>query len=393
MSLNAEKPEVQKARLAEMRLPNVIAHRREVLKGFKAGPSEVEELLTYNENSFKAPHPGTSFPLPDEPFVAVWDEYVEEAAGSDVAAVLRRSLVQLAFPIRKGISEDTSYRAATRRGVLPDPSPEFLYLDAPKELSLALHQTLGGRVPILIARHRTDFESLVRAFLFRNEPQAVPRSMGAAMISGYNNWDRVRRYRARWEGGHPGASETMWQVEFSRLIPRKELYQDRFIILSDGPYSGVPAAELGLDEARWKGLSLVIRREHECAHYFTRRVFASMRNRLLDELIADYSGIVSALGHFREDWFLRFMGLEDQYRYRNGGRLENYRGDPPLSDKAFAVLQRLVRSAAKQLAHFDHESVPTNRDVILCGLATLTLEELAGPKGEMLLRKACREWE
>ena len=88
----------------------------------------------------------------------------------------------------------------------------------------------------------------------------------------------------------------------------------------------MPAADLGLAEAEWREMSLVIRREHECAHYFTRRLFGSMRNNLLDELIADYAGLVAATGRFRADWFLRFIGLEEFPRYRPGGRLDLYRG-------------------------------------------------------------------
>ena len=56
------------------------------------------------------------------------------------------------------------------------------------------------------------------------------------MISGYNNWGRVRDYRKMWEGKEGEGSEGNWQQEFLRLIPQKELYQDRFIILSDGFY-------------------------------------------------------------------------------------------------------------------------------------------------------------
>ena len=33
-----------------------------------------------------------------------------------------------------------------------------------------------------------------------------------------------------------------------------------------------------------------------------------MRNNLLDELIADYTGMVGAIGRFRAGWFLRFAG-------------------------------------------------------------------------------------
>jgi hypothetical protein len=88
------------------------------------------------------------------------------------------------------------------------------------------------------------------------------------------------------------------------------LYQDRLIILSAGPYSNVTASNLGLTETEWQQLSLKIRLEHESTHYFTRRFFGSMRNNIADELIADYRGIVAALGYYRSDWFLHFVGLE-----------------------------------------------------------------------------------
>ena len=71
--------------------------------------------------------------------------------------------------------------------------------------------------------------------------------------------------------------------ELGRLAADKPRYQDRFVILSRGPYSAVPAADTGLSEAEWLERSLVIRREHELTHYFTYRLFGSMRNHLLDE--------------------------------------------------------------------------------------------------------------
>lgn len=73
-----------------------------------------------------------------------------------------------------------------------------------------------------------------------------------------------------------------------------------------------------------------------------------MRNNMRDELIADYQGIVAANGgRYRADWFLRFIGLEAFPEYRQGGRLQNYRGQPPLSDGAFKILQVLVKDAAE----------------------------------------------
>ncbi len=78
-----------------------------------------------------------------------------------------------------------------------------------------------------------------------------------------------------------------------------------------------------------------------------------MQNNLLDELIADYQGIVAAVGHYRADWFLRFVGLESFPNYREDGRLQNYRGQPPLSNQAFKILQALVVAAAQNLEQFD----------------------------------------
>jgi len=184
-----------------------------------------------------------------------------------------------------------------------------------------------------------------------------------------------------------------WAAEFQRLIPQKALYQDRFMIISDGFYSNVAAADMGLSSAAWQRLSVSIRIEHECTHYFTRRVFGAMRNNAIDELIADYFGIVAAVGHFRADWFLRFMGLEGFPAYREGGRLQNYRGTPPLSDGAFTVLQALVRDAAIHLERFDATHGDALRSAehkahLMLALTSLTLEELASPEAESRLEQA-----
>jgi hypothetical protein len=115
-----------------------------------------------------------------------------------------------------------------------------------------------------------------------------------------------------------------------------------------------------------------------------------MRNAILDEILADYMGIVAAAGRYRADWFLRFMGLESFPHYRPGGRLENYRGDPALSDGAFSVLGSLVVAAAEQLERFElrRSSIGWGRALAgrtIYALATLGLEALASPEGAELL--------
>lgn len=375
--------------------------RAAVLRSHGAAGGELLELLAYTRNAFEQPAPGIGCEVPpfDEPFVAAWERYAVEAERVGVAECLRERLVQLRFPVEAGVSESAAYRAATRRGVvdaasLPAAGVAFV---RPKGLRLLIHPTAAGRVPVIVAEARADFVSLVRALVHRNEPAHVPDSMGACIVAGYNNWGRIAELRARWErehGCHGSAAE--WALAFREIALVKELYQDSFILLSSGPYSATPAHELGLDEHEWLERSLVIRLEHECAHYFTRRALGSMRNSLLDELIADYMGITAALGRYRADWFLRFMGLESYPLYRRGGRLENYRGEPPLSDGAFEILQSLVKSAAEQLQRLDAARASPARSLaesarVITALARLGLETLASDEGAALMGAIERE--
>ena len=360
--------------------------RIKVLSELGASGQEQEELLGYNQNFFRkeTANPPTSFPLPSEPYVEVWKGYLEDSKGVDLFRVLQSRIVQLQFPIIEGISRSQDYLAATRRGVWPQErrADEKLTLESPGELKLMIHQTPAGEIPVLIPGTRGDFVRLVQSLTERNEPVPVPDSMGACMITGFNNWDRIRAYRKRWEAGQKGHTDTAWNEEFRTLIPKKELYQDRFMILSDNPYSNVPAEKLGLGQSEWKRLSLLIRLEHESAHYFTKRVFQSMHNRFHDELIADFMGIRAASGSYRADWFLNFMGLEQPTGYCEGGRLQNYRGNPPLSDGAFGVLCDLARSATANLERFDAKcggkmNCFEGKAAAIMALVRFTTEELA----------------
>jgi hypothetical protein len=352
--------------------------------------------LAYNANTFdhsQITQPLT-LPLAPEPHVEAWEAYAAEAGDIGAFAALRKRLVQLWFPIAAGMSQRETYRAATLRGTPVESLDDAtgLHLHQPDRLQLKLYDNLAGRIPVLIPGCRADFVTLVQALSRRNEPEPVPASMGACTIGGYNNWDRMRALRQAWEATHPWEPNG-WAAEFQRLIPQKALYQDRLMIVSNGFYSNIAAPDMGLSTTAWQRLSVTIRMEHECTHYFTRRVFGAMRNNATDELIADYFGIVAALGHFRADWFLRFMGLEDFPAYREGGRLQNYRDTPPLSDGALTVLQALVRDATTHLERFDATHGDALRSAeqkacLMLALASLTLEELASPEAEARLDQA-----
>jgi len=302
-----------------------------------------EQLSFLRENNFTHNNllAWDELPAQDEPFVQAWEEYIKEIPQQGVSETLRQRLVQLRFPVRSGMSADPDYQLATRRG-LPTTTMKTATgtkLEEPSDLKIYLYQTLAGRIPVIETSNRNDFETLVRVFSYRNEPVHIPASMGACMIKGYNNWDRVAQYKLTCAG----------KFDFNHMKAQKELYQDVFIIVTDSEYSGVPAEMLGLADKDWRQLSMVIRREHEATHYFTLRFLGSARNQLLDEFIADYMGIVAAVGRYRADWFMCFMGLENYPAFRPGGRLTNYLNNIDLSPEAFDCLKVYIKNAAENI--------------------------------------------
>jgi hypothetical protein len=375
-------------------------HRVAFLQSLGAHGSVLDELLAYTTQAFVVPDEITA-PLPDEPSVSVWEEYAADAERRGAVAALVDRLVQLRFPIESAMSGTPAYQRATRRGDVDDASlARAIAFRDPAGVRVFIHATAAGRVPVIVARDRADFVAFVQALVHKNEPTRVPDAMGAVIVGGYNNWDRVARLRERWAADHPveALDPQAWTRAFSAIVPQKALYQDRFIVLSAGPYSGVPANVVGLEPEEWVRTSLTLRLEHECAHYYTRRVFGSMRNGLHDELVADHTGIVAAIGRFRADWFLAFMGLEAFPAMRSTGRLHTYRGTPALSDEAFAVLQVLVLRVARTLEAFEdvRKSMTAGLDPLVARARTIhalsapTIEEIAAPTGVATLAAALR---
>ncbi len=355
--------------------------RGERLASFGASPQVVRELFDYDTPLFSPEQAARAFEFSggDEPHLEAWSRYADEARSSGAIPALAARFAQLLFPVRPGISATESYRRATRQGIRPEGDAEAagIALAAPERVTLEIARTPTGPVPVLVAPERADFETLVRAFSARNEPVAVPGSMGACIVTGLNNWDRLHEYRRKWQAANLFGD---WTAEFASVASRREIYEDRFLILSVGPYSGVPASGAGFEEREWLDLSGKIRQAHEATHYATFRLAGTMRNNLLDELIADYIGLVAAFGAYRLDLALRFFGLEDFPKYREGGRLQNYRGTPPLSDDALAVAARLVHDAAQSLAGLPPLPAGGGERAVrdrLIALGSLRLDELA----------------
>lgn len=372
--------------------------RSQILVSFGATVEEVKELLHYNENHFDLEDVvGHQFPLPDELFVEEWQTYVAEAAEAGSVTAIYPYLPQLQFPVQPELRNRVEYVDAVKHGKFsyPDGIATGLILEAPERCLAFLHPTAAGRIPVLCAGSRADFIALIRAFTKKGEPELVPDSMGAIFINGYNNLRRFNQLKTTCF--QSGESTSTWAEMLPVLRQQKQLFQDRFIIVGPGPYSGVPAASLRLEEAEWDRLSLDIRLGHECAHYFTRRVLGSMQNNLLDELIADYCGLDTAIGRYPSRWVLLFLGLEDEQEYRPGGRMENYGGTTQLSSGSFRVLGRMVRAAVANLQRMNTATAKWRgaeafRVASILTMAASTLEDLAAPQAWRVLVSRFRMW-
>lgn len=360
----------------------------DLLRTYTTSSSIIDELCAYTENKFvnytKFPN-DESLRAADDVFIPVWEDYLKQSKEIGIFSTLKENLVQLQFPIQKNISQSTAYRTATLKGKIVESKiiGESLKLTAADSLKLFLYESFAGKIPVIVTSNNEDFVSLIRALTYRNEPVQIPKSMGAAMIKGLNNWDRIRRLKADWSNKNPLGN---WNQEFQmNVLPNKDMYQDKLIILSKKPYSGVTAKHIGISEEEWLQHSLKIRLEHECAHLYTLNVFGTMANNMHDELIADYMGITKVLGRFRSDWFLRFIGLENYPEYREGGRFQNYINEPKLSIGATKVLRTIIRNAAINLEAFDNSlGLPSNQEdriYRLHSICSLDLIELSSEFG------------
>jgi hypothetical protein len=176
---------------------------------------------------------------------------------------------------------------------------------SPQTLRLEIYDSIAGKIPIIYVRDTDDFEQLVTNIAYKGIRPENISTTGASFISGKTT---------------------------------------RFIILSAKPYSNVTAKELGLpDEEEWKEKSLILRRGHECTHYFTKQTFGISNNILHDEIMADFIGMYEAFGFYRAEWFHRFMGIIEG----SGGRLIYYTKDLP--EKVRMAVAKLAEICACNL--------------------------------------------
>lgn len=205
----------------------------------------------------------------------------------------------------------------------------------PDGVRLEMYDSFAGSIPIVYIKDSGDFEHFITNAVYKGTAPMYLSTTGASFIYG----------------------KTM-----------------RFIVLSSKPYSGIEASKVGLSDKEWKEKSMLIRREHECTHYFTKQKYGISRNNLHDELIADFFGICAAFGEYRAELFLKFMGIGIPYK----GRLKYYTNDLP--DKVCKAVAETAIHASAYLERYSKTSqfLEKNREeriVALCetGLADMLL--------------------
>lgn len=185
---------------------------------------------------------------------------------------------------------------------------EDIKLKNPDKVNVEIYNSVAGNIPVIYAKNEDDFYELVTKIVHKGKVMPGLKKTGACFAFGINN---------------------------------------KFVILSNKPYSNVPAERLGLDEEQWRSFSVIIRREHECTHYFTKRFLGSSQNNLHDELIADFAGIYCAAGTFYADWFLIGMGIEENTGDISKGRFPVYTSK--LSEESKEALRKIIIKVAKNV--------------------------------------------
>ncbi len=181
---------------------------------------------------------------------------------------------------------------------------------SPQTVEMKMYNSFAGTIPIIYVKDPLDFEQLVTNAAYKGiRPDNISQT-GASFISGRTT---------------------------------------RFIILSAKPYSNVPASELGInDDSDWAERSMILRRGHECTHYFTKQTYGIANNILHDEIMADFIGMCEAFGYYKAEWFLRFMGLIEG----SGGRMVFY--TKTLSPNVVMAVSELLTKIAYRLEEWSN---------------------------------------
>lgn len=220
-----------------------------------------------------------------------------------ILAALSRRYPQLLFPIATGTSSSSEYRDAVYFGKRYKGSLDYSLSEKDRFMRV---DTPVGSIDVLLLYNRKDFEKCACALANRCEPKIIPEAIGAFMISGLINWEKVRKYLNKQPEEECFVNSYVWNC----LRKNNCDYLDRIILLSSGWYSGIAPEMIGLSNEDWTEKSITIRMYHEIAHFVCRSHYPKNIDVIRDEVFADMIGMIAAFGHYDVDMAKVFLGID-----------------------------------------------------------------------------------
>lgn len=359
--------------------------RKNILLKKGASEAEINELLEFNSGIFDYSNLETeiSFPLDDELFIKSWRNYEEEAKSIGVFPVIRKAIPHLNFPINDKIADNPEYKDAVLYANIKNErlKSNDLELVAPVNFQMAIVPTDAGSIPLLYIPERKDFIAVYSAVKNSNNPMTVPDKLTSALIRDIRNSERINQYKERFMKKKSLMNlNTTWRDEFSKLLLKKELYLDSFIIISGGNAANVKPEDAGYPKDEWNAVSIVINREKAILQYYMKRIFQVEKLHPYLELIAFYHALKIATKKFSADLLIKLM-LPDTDKPTDipacGIGASEFKLSPNICD----ILRKLIIASAENLEAFEkiysNELANHDPNLLLISLTYITLEELS----------------
>lgn len=262
--------------------------------------------------------------------------------GRDAVASLAQRFPQLYVAPAEGAQE--AHRLASGYGMAPvDASLDHFVTTGDDELRVV--DTPAGPVEVLFLKERRDFETFLQIVGHKSRPDPISRTVGAITYRGIADWGKVHAAQAE----YAAAGGDDWPAEFKRLASQPGAFRSELVVISEGPYSDIPASATSYGEDEWLRVSRGIRLHHECAHVVCRRLMPDDIAPVWDEITADVTGLICAIGRYDAALAALFLGVgPDGY---TGGRLNEY-----LDDAQRADIDRFSRKVHAVLADVEQRS-------------------------------------
>lgn len=251
-----------------------------------------------------------------------------QATNPSVWSSLARRFPQLYVAPAEGAQG--AHRLATGRGMAPADANLDHFTGSPED-ELREVETPAGPVEVLFVKQRCDFETLLQIIGHKSAPVPIARTVGAITYRGLADWGKV----ADAHEAYLAAGGDDWGAEFARLAKEPGAFRGEIVIISEGPYSDVPADDTPYAADEWLRVSREIRLHHECGHVVCRRTMPDDVLPVWDEVTADVVGLLAATGHYDAALAARFLGVsEDGF---SDGRLAEY-----LSEEQMALIDEIA---------------------------------------------------